>query len=196
MKNLKGNIANPIVFDIKIGKSTASYDEIRKKTKSRIKAAFKKIKMTLSDWATGSRSPLPWKSSRGWRLIPQKGQGNRFITGRSSKVIITNQLNTLGVNYNGALNIIITKMTEMIKILCNSNFTFVASSVLIIIDPNNPANTNVNLIDFAHPLIRGDPGYENYKSNFLHGFNNLLTFFQELQAHRPHDEFQDKGTRT
>jgi hypothetical protein len=179
MENLMGNIANPMVFDIKIGESTASYDEIRK-SKGKIGAAFKKMKMTISDWATGSRSPIPFKRSRGWRLIPQDGQRTRVGAGRYSKEVIINKLSQLKRNFQAARLKIEQGIRSIYRRFINLDVTFVASSVLIVIDPANIENTKVKLIDFAHPIKSNEEGYRHYRTNFIYGIYKLLTFFQKL----------------
>jgi hypothetical protein len=183
MENLMGNIEEPIVFDIKIGESTASYDEIRK-SKGKIGSAFKKMKMTISDWATGSRSPIPFKRSRGWRLIPQRGQGTRIGAGRYSKEVIINQLSQLEGNFEAARLKIEEGIREIYRTFIDLDVTFVAASVLIVIDPVNIENTKVKLIDFAHPIKSNEAGYRHYRTNFIYGIYKLLTFFQKLEFTR------------
>jgi len=159
-----------VALDIKIGKSTASRSQLLESMeKSRLGAFFKKVKMKLYDRYTKS-------STRGWRAIPID-DGNRAKTGRNSETFLREQLDRINVSKSAALRSIITQLNMIKDRLEQNQKTFIASSVLIVIDLQHPENARAKLIDLAHPVDANNRSFQKYKENFDEGITALITFF-------------------
>jgi hypothetical protein len=159
-----------VALDIKIGKSTASrFQLFESGEKSRAGAFLKEMKMKLYDRYTKS-------STRGWRTIPTD-DGNRAKIGRNSETFLRKQLDRVDVNKDAMLRSIITQL-DLIKTKLEQNQkTFIASSVLIVIDLQHSENVHAKLIDLAHPIDVNNKLFQKYKENFNEGINALITFF-------------------
>ncbi|HWQ48745.1 MAG TPA: inositol polyphosphate kinase family protein [Methanosarcina sp.] len=162
-------------LDIKIGKSTASRAQLFESgEKSRAGAFFKEMMMKLYDHYTKS-------STRGWRAIPVD-DGNRAKTGRNSEIFLRKQLDRVNVNKDTMLKNIISQLDLIKAQLEQSQKTFIASSVLIVIDLQNPGTVRAKLIDLAHPIDVNNKLFQKYKENFNEGINSLITFFRIYAA--------------
>lgn len=171
-----------VALDIKIGKSTASRSQLfESMEKNRVGAFFKKMKMNLYDHYTKS-------STRGWRTIPID-DGNRAKTGRNSETFLREQLDRINVSKGAALRSIITQLNLIKDILEQNKKTFIASSVLIVIDLQYPENARAKLIDLAYPVDSNNRLFQKYKESFDVGLISLITFFgacvaeQEKEIH-------------
>jgi Inositol polyphosphate kinase. len=163
-----------VALDIKIGKSTASRSQLSgSEEKNQTGAFFKKIKMGLYDRYTKS-------STRGWRAIPVD-DGNRAKIGRNSETFLQEQLDRIKVNKGVALRRIITQLNLIKDRLDQNQKTFIASSVLIVIDLQRPENACVKLIDLAYPIDASSKLYQKYKENFDEGISALITFLKLIQ---------------
>jgi filamentous hemagglutinin len=166
-----------VALDIKIGKSTASRSQLLESgEKSRAGAYFKEIKMKLYDIYTKS-------STRGWRAIPID-DGNRAKTGRNSETFLREQLDRINVSKGAALRSIITQLYLIKKRLKQNQRTFIASSVLIVIDLQHPENASAKLIDLAHPIDASNRLFQKYKESFDEGIISLITFFENYAVEK------------
>ncbi len=164
-----------VALDIKIGKNTASRSQLLKSIeKSRVGTIFKKMKMRLYDHYTKS-------STRGWRAIPING-GNRAKTGRNSETFVREQLNRIDVSKGVTLRSIITHLNLIKDRLDQNQKTFIASSILIVIDLQHPENVRAKLIDLAYPIDVNNNLFQKYKKNFDEGIIELITFFEDCVA--------------
>lgn len=162
-------------LDIKIGKSTASRAQLFESgEKSRAGAFFKEMMMKLYDHYTKS-------STRGWRVIPVD-DGNRAKIGRNSEIFLRKQLMRVNVNKDTMLRNIISQLGLIKTKLEQSQKTFIASSVLIVIDLQHPENVRAKLIDLAHPIDANNKLFQKYKENFNEGINSLIAFFRSYAA--------------
>lgn len=162
-------------LDIKIGKSTASRAQLFESgEKSRAGAFFKEMMMKLYDHYTKS-------STRGWRVIPVD-DGNRAKIGRNSEIFLRKQLMRVNVNKDTMLRNIISQLGLIKTKLEQSQKTFIASSVLIVIDLQHPENVRAKLIDLAHPIDANNKLFQKYKENFNEGINSLIAFFRNYAA--------------
>lgn len=164
-----------VALDIKIGKITASRAQLFESgERSQAGAFFKEAGMKLYDYYTKS-------STRGWRTIPVD-DGNRAKIGRNSEIFLRKQLDRISVNKETILINIINQLDLIKNKLKHSQKTFIASSVLIVIDLQHPENTNVKLIDLAHPVYANNRLFKKYKENFNEGINSLIAFFENCAA--------------
>ena len=148
-----------LAFDIKIGKSTASRSQLlESKEESQVGAFFREVKMKLYDRYTKS-------STRGWRAIPIDDR-NRAKTGRNSETFLREQLDRINVSKGAVLRSIITQLNLIKDRLEQNQKTFIASSVLIVIDLQRPENARVKLIDLAHPIDANNKLFQKYKRKF------------------------------
>jgi hypothetical protein len=160
-----------LALDIKIGKSTASRTQLSaSREKNWVGAFLRKIKMSVYDHYTKS-------STRGWRAIPVDN-GNRAIIGRNSEIFLREQLDRIKVNKDVTLRNIITQLNRIKDKLDQNQKTFIASSVLIVIDLQHPENARVKLIDLAYPIDANSKLYQKYKESFDEGITALITFFE------------------
>ena len=164
-----------MAFDIKIGKSTSSASQlVESKEESRIGAFLREVKMKLYDRYTKS-------STRGWRAIPIADM-DRAKTGRNSEIFLREQLDRINVNKGAALRSIITQLNLIKDRLEQNQKTFIASSVLIVIDLQHPENARAKLIDLAHPIDKNSKLFQKYKKSFDEGIIALITFFGAYAA--------------
>ncbi|MGE5423119.1 MAG: inositol polyphosphate kinase family protein [Ignavibacteriales bacterium] len=164
-----------VALDIKIGKNTASRAQLLESgEKSRVGAFFKEMKMKLYDRYTKS-------STRGWRFIPVS-DGNRAKIGRNSETFLRKQLDRISVDKDVVLRSIISQLDLIKKKMKQSQKTFIASSVLIVIDLQHPEDVHVKLIDLAHPIDVNNKLFQKNKENFNEGINSLITFFKIYAA--------------
>lgn len=163
-----------VAFDIKIGKSTTSGSQlVESKEENRVSALYREVKMKLYDYYTKS-------SIRGWRAIPIDDR-NRAEIGRNSETFLQEQLDRLNVSKGTALKNIITQLNLIKDTLDQNQKTFIASSVLIVIDIQHPENVRVKLIDLAHPIDVNNKLFQKYKRNFDDGITSLVTFLELAQ---------------
>lgn len=166
-----------VAFDIKIGKSTTSGSQlVESKEESLVGAFFREMKMKLYDRFTKS-------STRGWRAIPIDDK-DRAKTGRNSETFLREQLDRINVSKDAALKSIITQLNLIKNRLEQNKKTFIASSVLIVIDLQHPENACVKLIDLAHPIDENSKLFQKYKKSFDEGIIALLTFFGAYAAEK------------
>lgn len=159
-----------VALDIKIGKSTASRAQLLESgEKSRAGAFFKEMNMKLYDHYTKS-------SVRGWRFIPLNDR-NRAKIGRHSETFLRKQLDRISVDKDALLRRIISQLDLIKKKMDQSQKTFIASSVLIVIDLQHPEDVRVKLIDLAHPIDAKNKLFQKDKENFNEGINSLISFF-------------------
>jgi hypothetical protein len=171
-----------VALDIKIGKSTASRSQLSdSREKNLVGAFFKKMKMSLYDRYTKS-------STRGWRAIPI-GDGNRAKIGRNSEIFLHEQLDRINVSKGVALRSIIIQLNLIKDKLDQIQKTFIASSVLIVIDLQHPENARAKLIDLAYPIDANSRLYQKSKESFDEGITALITFFEACAAEQVEDIF-------
>ncbi len=164
-----------VSLDIKIGKSTASRAQLLESgEKSRAGAFLKEMTMKLYDRYTKS-------STRGWRFIPVNN-GNRAKIGRNSEIFLRKQLDRIIVDKDAVLRSIISQLDLIKKKMEQSQKTFIASSVLIVIDLQHPENVRAKLIDLAHPIDVNNKLFQKNKENFNEGINALVNFFKIYAA--------------
>lgn len=160
-----------VALDIKIGKSTASRAQLFESgEKSRAGAFFKEMKMKLYDHYTKS-------STRGWRFIPLDDR-NRAKIGRNSEIFVRKQLDKISADRDAVLRSIISQLDLIKKKMDQSQKTFIASSVLIVIDLQHAEDVRVKLIDLAHPIDAENKLFQKDKENFKEGINSLIAFFK------------------
>jgi hypothetical protein len=184
IENIAANMANPKLLDIKIGARTASKAELRGGGMSVAAAWYKKSKMMFSDVLTGS-------ASRGYRVVDAPGMDeSRMQAGRHSAAHIQNFVPRDQVEvWNTHRDRIVEDLRAVLTAATSSHFTFIAASVLIAVG-QEPATelplTRVTLIDFAHPIERGngtapDPQFAKYRGRFIDGLDRLISEFEGLQ---------------
>jgi hypothetical protein len=155
-----------VVLDIKLGRSTASRSQLlESKEKGLLGAFFKKMIMNIYDRYTKS-------STRAWRAIPGNS-GNRAKVGRNSEAFLWKEFNRVKVGKSIVLRNIISQLNLIKGTLRQSHKTFIASSVLLVIDTQRPENARVKLIDLAHPIDANNRLFKKYKESFDPGFGRL-----------------------
>ncbi len=145
-----------VAFDIKIGKSTTTrYQLVESMEEGRVGAFFRELKMKLYDRYTKS-------SIRGWSAIPIDDR-NRAIIGRNSETFLREQLDRISVGKCAELRSIILQLNLIKDTLEQNQKTFIASSILIVIDLQHPENVLAKLIDLAHPIEQITNSFESIK---------------------------------
>jgi hypothetical protein len=160
-----------LAFDIKIGKSTTSAAQlVESGEENLIGAFFREMKMKVYDSYTKS-------STRGWRVIPI-GDEDRATTGRNSETFLRQQLDEIKVSKSASLRSITTQLYLIKDKLEQNQKTFIASSVLIVIDLQHLEDTRVKIIDLAHPINSNNKLFQKYKKSFDEGITALIAFFR------------------
>jgi len=88
------------------------------------------------------------------------------------------QLEKVNVNKDTMIINIICQLDRIKTKLEQSQKTFIASSVLIVIDLQYPESAKVKLIDLAHPVYANNKLFKKYKGNFIEGINSLIAFLK------------------
>lgn len=163
-----------IAFDIKIGKTTTSKQQlVESMEEGRVGAFLREFKMRLYDRYTKS-------SIRGWRAIPIDDR-NRAIIGRNSETFLREQFDRINMSKGAVLRSVIAQLNHIKDTLEQNKKTFIASSVLIVINIQHPEKASVKLIDLAHPIDVDSKLFLKYKKNFDEGITSLITFLELMQ---------------
>jgi len=159
------------MLDIKIGQRTASQHELqRQQGMSSLGAWWKKQKMKVADWATGS-------SERGYRVVGGTGvQGSRHQRGSDSDAHIHNLIAS-SPNPVGAQQQMLAQLTQIRGAVAASTAAPIASSVLF---GAGEHGVQAKLIDFAHTMDQrpGETAKDariraKYRARFLTGIDSL-----------------------
>ncbi len=167
-------------LDIKIGAATASRSQLARDGYSMLSARTKKERHNILDTITGSQD-------RGYRLEGAKIHGCKLVSSRLSlsRHTRSNLKQMLDLPKDKMLentNRIIEQLTNIKQAIRNANITFIASSVLILIDDHQPENTEVKLIDLAHPIKNQKASrFIKSKNQFLKGISNLIRDIECIQ---------------
>ena len=183
LEDLTKGMSNPQVMDIKMGKITASYTQLKGKkkklsSKKKLKFLSKKIRhkivalITISNKYGFRATSIPSTKKRTrlsiGMLKPQKMFSIYFDNDKSNK----------------ALNSLIKKLTKLNNFVQSEEFneySFVGSSLLFVYDgtKNKRGNVNLSIIDFfrSRQSKRMTKNEKKYRERFREGTNNLL---QEL----------------
>tara|TARA_Y100001970_G_scaffold290278_1_gene423496 strand:- start:1726 stop:2538 length:813 start_codon:yes stop_codon:yes gene_type:complete len=179
LEDLTKGMSDPWVMDIKVGRITASYDELvgKKKISSRKKLKYlsKKIRHRLLSLITisnkyGFRATSLPKSKKSRLTIgmlnPQK-MFSIFFKKDKKNLALTNIIKKL------------QKFNNFVQSEEFNEYSFVGSSILFIYDSAKNKNNKVNLapIDFFHSrqskkMTKNEKKYREY---FREGINKLLT---------------------
>ncbi|MFE3866446.1 inositol polyphosphate kinase family protein [Streptomyces goshikiensis] len=173
--NLTFSMKMPRVLDIKLGKSTASKQELFT-SMSKADAWIKKMKLKAADMVTGS-------SDRGYRAVAGtglKGKSRRSI-GRETEQILQRISEQPSI-----YDVLVEKLTQAREAARNSGLAFIAASVLIAVDEQPPEESQadpvkLSLIDFAHtfgPGRMGEAQVAKYRDRFDEGIGRLIEAVQ------------------
>ncbi len=184
MERVGGNIRkeNKRELDIKIGSATASVRQDKEEYGSIIHAVFKKIRHKGIDRLTGSN----W---RHFRLEAAKLKEEKLATPRLQMANSTEKhLETLLTlpkkkrreNFEKIKN----QLEQIRQTMEAVNISFIGSSVIIVIDDENPENTEVKLIDLAHPVHKGKDSqyFKKVQDRFIAGIDNLQKQIKTIEA--------------
>lgn len=172
------NVARPPqTFDIKIGSTTVSKEELTQRGHPH--PWSKKNKLRIADIFTGS-----------------KGNGYRFCDGNQNE--LRNRLPVNPADRNNCINHIIQRLQAIRDYINTNSITFVAASVLITIRDDGAI---VKLIDLDHPMIDANRAHQQnddlavaelnalqfnnnkfikYRTNLVNGMNRLIQMIQGL----------------
>jgi len=166
-------------MDVKIGSRTASRTELMDSGASAGAALKKKAKMTVADLARGSWSLAG--ENRGYSLTGrtiagQNPDSSRFSAGRNSEANITQTLDLPDGKGQQAAERLLEDLNNIRGKMRETPVTFVASSVLMAVDEQEPANSAARLIDLAHPVQPGvgTSNYDKLDQRFDEGLGHLI----------------------
>ncbi|WP_299211285.1 inositol polyphosphate kinase family protein [uncultured Tateyamaria sp.] len=175
MENLIHNVSDDaLVLDIKIGSSTASKTalEIEEHPKPKIK----KAKMKFADIFYGSHT-------RGFRLEGASHTDiSRHKLASNSRTHLSNAFNKIpSEQKNQVLENIQHQISRIVEKTRAAGISFVGSSIMVVVDPQNADAFQAKLIDLAHPIERDNdqiPGriYERRSVGFLRGLTQFSSF--------------------
>ncbi|WP_263078916.1 inositol polyphosphate kinase family protein [Endozoicomonas sp. Mp262] len=164
-------------MDIKIGYRTASTEQLRLDGhKSPLKKTAKHMVM---DTAYGSKA-------RGYRVEGVKIRGKkpkakRLALTRHSKGYVKKLIGMAGPENT---NKILVDLKAIRNNQLFSDVSFVASSVLILVDEKNPENTVVKLIDLAHPIYSDGKDFSAVRDENKAAMNKLIGYFETQKKKR------------
>ena len=172
-------------LDIKLGKSTVSRGELI--DQGHKNPCLKEVRLTIADTIRGSRSMIG--NNRGYCMAGYKLHGKTQGYGRNEIGLKTNfylkkALDLPAEQRKKNIERILTDLRTIKEKVENAPVTFVASSVFIAIDENNPENTKARLIDLAHPVREDDSrshaDYNKLNHQFNEGISHLISECEEL----------------
>lgn len=167
-------------LDIKIGSSTASSAQLKHTGSPKLKARMKKARHQILDAITKSNKNQ--YRLEGMSINGNKPSMSRISLSRESVNNIYDALNIPGDKRSENIGKVINELRNIHSILVEADITFVASSVLIVIDEKNPDNTTVKLIDLAHSIKKGEcETYQKTKERFLLGVECLIEDIKEMK---------------
>jgi hypothetical protein len=174
-------------LDIKVGQEN-SYS-LKAKEDGRPKAFKKYVKRAMFSYATRTTSVLG--PGRHYRMVGANHHGFQLKGGRTMVAHRTKRYLTQTLDLpekHRTANI--EKMRQDLELIrqkvAGAPVAFIGCSVLIAIDENNPDNTEVKLIDLAHPVRKDDPEkkaiYADAARLFERGISNLIDECRRLQG--------------
>lgn len=165
-----------IILDIKLGRSTVSYTELTNSNHK--KPLLKKTKLTAVDLIRGARGI--YGDDRHYTVAGYNIGGNakgltRDLLGMFSEYYLKHAFDNIPKKKRPLItrHILrnIYKIEETVKKI---NYSFVACSLLIVIDKNCETRSKARLIDFAHPIPHQDENYKKYKEQLITGLNRVF----------------------
>ena len=170
-------------LDIKIGHFTASRSQLERSGHKSPRR--KKARMKLFDIVTGS-------SKRGFRLVGgkihgKKIRGSRAKLGMNTVPVLARALSLPEPAARKNLEKIFQDLLLIRSAMQVAPVTFVDSSVLVVIDEQNPDNTQVKMIDFSNPVYRENAAsFDKARLSYLSGLNYLIAEVRHmLHVSRP-----------
>lgn len=188
-------VESKVQLDVKIGKSTASKTQLKEEKekvaekplsmRDQLSVYVKKAKMSVvADHIYGS-------SSRGYRL---EGMGtpdtdssrplSRRALARNSDHHIESSQSGMSPESKKVLNEKLVKDLKHIQsVMQSQDITFVSSSLFFAIDKDRPENSQVGLIDPAHPIKKRDDNVEHFtrkQDQYAEGIESLIETFSKL----------------
>lgn len=168
------------LLDIKLGSSTVSYRELVSIHHNHPKIKSVKLKF-FADMLRGSRSSFLYKG-RGYTLAGYKKYGqsirptcieavNRTLLGMRSRHHLRE-----AIQHHSIVPELVRQLTIIKDKMMNFNYTFVACSVLISINEKDQKSCIARLIDFAHPIKKGDKLglFPKYHYQLISGLSTLI----------------------
>ncbi|ANN78632.1 inositol polyphosphate kinase family protein [Bordetella flabilis] len=169
-----------IEIDLKIGQSTASRHELMRAGHPH--PTWKKIKHTAMDYYTGSRALHG--SSRGFRVEGVKVRGRKIQADLLHRSEYTDAGLTMALaevkDRDATIRTIVALLASVRSELQTARVGFIGSSIFIAIDVDNPARTQVKLIDLAHPVLDAAWPHTYYlkvKQRLDEGMCHLIDWF-------------------
>jgi hypothetical protein len=169
-----------IEIDIKIGESTASKQELQRGGHPH--PAWKKIRHTMLDYYTGSRSL--YGPSRGFRVEGIKIRGRKLEVDLLHRSSYTDTGLTKALaevkDCDATIRTIVALLLQVRHELQSAPVGFIGSSIFIAIDVDEPARTQLKLIDLAHPVphLAWPPKYcLKVKQRLDQGMRHLIDWF-------------------
>jgi len=158
VENLKANMKKPIELDIKLGKHTVDFQNLKDQNMSWVSAIYKTSKIALRD-KFDSRHIHHFGTSHVdyWGLKPNDMFDKFFGQNQKTKLRVRNKIKK-----------IIGSLQEL------KNIRIIGMSLFIVYDFDKPENVKVKLIDFAHTMFVD----KHHKSQdyVIHGLENIMTY--------------------
>ncbi|MFC0547894.1 inositol polyphosphate kinase family protein [Kutzneria chonburiensis] len=178
--NITATMDDVKLLDIKIGRRTASKEELVQHGMSEADARKKKFKLKISDFVTGS-------DRRGYRVVDMTGLAeSRLQAGRHSETHIQDFIPQDSPEvWHAHHDKIVQELDGVLAAAEKSDYAFIAGSVLIAVGKDRVTgepSTKVSFIDLAHPVKKADgPSFAKYHKNLVDGMKNLIEEFQHLR---------------
>jgi hypothetical protein len=135
-----------------------------------------------------TRTNSVFKESRHYRMVGANHHGHQLKGGRTMAAIRTNKYLKQTFDIDSDLrseNIFkVVQDLELIQIKMRTvPVAFVGASLLIAMDEKNPGNTEVKLIDLAHPVAKADDSrsYIKVATKFDSGISNLIHVIKDIE---------------
>jgi hypothetical protein len=157
-ENIKANMKKPKEIDIKLGKHTVNFQNLRDQNMHLVKAIVKTSKMVIRNTLTN-------------RYVDYFASSNNKYIGLDPKTMFKKYFGT----HHEIKSHVVKKIKQIIIALNElQNIRIIGMSLLIVYDQDNPKNIKVKLIDFAHTMFVDD--HHKSLDHVIKGLENIITY--------------------
>ena len=179
MSNVTGGEADVIgPIDVKFGKHTANKEDLRRRGKGWWKRQTKLLRHDIMDKNSpsrlhGFRDEDAWKARSKWKVL--------FLRRKTNINANLNQFRSkLKQGSAEALSKLIPSLELIQNFLNHVDTVYVGSSILIVLNNENPDKSTAKLIDFEHPLTSKDEDFDTVKKGLLDGIARIKEEINDL----------------
>lgn len=190
MRNVTGGDPNAIeLIDVKLGKYTANAADLARHGKGRLAIKSKLFKHNIMDKNSPSRS-LGFRDEDAWK---DRNKPKTFFSKRSTNIAtnLDQFKSKLRRGSPEALRNLYASLDPIGDFLYKADIVYVGSSILMVVNNQNPGMSVAKLIDFEHPLTPDDEDFNSFRQDLVDGIfeikreiNGILKEYGAGDIHR------------